>query len=358
MKHRIKNILKISGFTIILFTLLFFIIEAAVRMAFPDLVFCGFNRNYLLENKYGTSYGLKSNINGALFGKKMVTDDYGFRIDNSAKTTANPKMRILFLGDSVTFGLGVEAKDTFPYILQNEIADCQAINSSVPGYRMDDYYNVLHYLCGKMDFDGVIVAICLDDFSAISQGFIRHYFNDMAKRRKLIHSPFYRFLIQFNNSIVDFNAILRKHSKTYVLLRNRFMDSSKVIFEAQDFTYSGPQIDEVILRSIQKLNNLASQEKKWILFIVFPFEYQLRKNASNEVLKPQKIINNVTRNASLPVMDIYPYLQASLSDSSLDGSSLYLDAMHFSKKGHHVVSRTIYIELLRRNLLNGVEKVN
>lgn len=352
MRH-IKNALKIASFNIVLFIALIFIIEAFVRIIFPDLIICGVKGSYLQQNKYGTSYGFKPNINGYIFEKKFLTDNSGFRINDLAMSIANPKLKILVLGDSISLGLGVEAQDAFPYILQKDITDCQVINTSVPGYGMDDYYNILTDLSKKIDFDGIIVSVCLDDFSATVQGYIKNFFDVGNRREKLIRNPFLRFLVRFNNSIFDFNSFLREHSKTYMLLRDRVMDASKVIFEAQDSIYSMPQIDIRIQSSMQKLVNLASRDNKWIIFVVIPFEYQLRDNINDQVLKLQRIINEVATKAFFPVIDLYPYFKKSLEYSYMHSSLLYCDAMHFSKKGNQIAAKVIYLELSRRGLLKN-----
>jgi lysophospholipase L1-like esterase len=78
------------------------------------------------------SYELKPNMTEKAFRSTVTTDSHGFRsedIDPSKKTMA-------VLGDSITFGYGVENQETLPAQLQSLLPDYNVINAGVPGYNL------------------------------------------------------------------------------------------------------------------------------------------------------------------------------------------------------------------------------
>ena len=71
-------------------------------------------------------------------GWKILTDNYGFRI---GKQKPSQISNIVFLGDSVPFGWGVDSEDSVPGILHeillNKGIDVGIINAAVPAYSLD-----------------------------------------------------------------------------------------------------------------------------------------------------------------------------------------------------------------------------
>jgi len=62
---------------------------------------------------------------------KVSTDDRGLR---RMPQVADARRTVLFLGDSCTFGLGVDDDETFPAQVQQQLQGVQVINAGVPGY--------------------------------------------------------------------------------------------------------------------------------------------------------------------------------------------------------------------------------
>lgn len=61
----------------------------------------------------------------------VSTDSAGFRLMPRVHSAPH---RVLFLGDSCTFGLGVEDHQTFPALLQQRMEGVQCVNLAVPAY--------------------------------------------------------------------------------------------------------------------------------------------------------------------------------------------------------------------------------
>jgi lysophospholipase L1-like esterase len=73
------------------------------------------------------------------------------------------KPRILFIGDSFTWGFDVEAKDRFTEILRQRMPRADIVNAGVPGYGTDQEYLYLEKLWGMLKPDVVVLIFCSDN---------------------------------------------------------------------------------------------------------------------------------------------------------------------------------------------------
>jgi lysophospholipase L1-like esterase len=340
--------LRILTFNFISILTIIFIAEIIVRILFPDLNCWNIDKNIFDNNKFYSSYGFKSGISGKIYGKSFITDELGFRgfknVDSAKKLR-----KILILGDSITFGAGVEMGETFSSLLENKLSEFNIYNASIPGYWIKDYYNILNYfLKNEIAFEGVVIILSLNDFTDISQSYVKKYFGDKELQKELSLNYLNQFFIAVNNKIFDFNTPLIRFSKAYILIRNILFDTSKALFYAENTLYDD-SIKEVIKNWMTKIDILAKRNNKWIIFVVVPYEFQLRaeKNDAAYCLKPQNLINDVADMNNLLVIDLYPSLKNKIKELNLKSNSFYLtfDPMHLSKLGHQAVSDAIYKQL-------------
>lgn len=100
----------------------------------------------------------------------VTTNSYGMRDDEPAPKEAN-RFRIVALGDSFTFGLGVEMERAFPQVLERRLNERDAsnggtyevLNFAVPGYSTREEVVVLKEKAAAWHPRIVIVGYCLND---------------------------------------------------------------------------------------------------------------------------------------------------------------------------------------------------
>jgi hypothetical protein len=71
--------------------------------------------------------------------------------------------RILFIGDSFTWGFDVEAKDRFTEILRAKLPQADIVNAGVPGYGTDQEYLLLEKIWDAVKPDVVVLMFCSDN---------------------------------------------------------------------------------------------------------------------------------------------------------------------------------------------------
>lgn len=202
-------------------------------------------------------------------------------------------------------------------------------------------------MISQVDFEGVIVSICLNDFVDTSQIAIRKNYHDRLIGNSLDKNPIKKFLIRINSKFIAYNDFLRHHSKAYLLLKNVIFDSSKMYFEADKLVYEKPGIEDFISKNLVELNNLAVNNGKWIIFFVFPYKAQFYENYCSDKKMIQEIFKRVAEKESLHLIDSYPLINERIYKLNACPDRLYLkfDSIHFSAQGHKIIATIIHEKL-------------
>jgi len=129
-----------------------------------------------------------SSYRGMYQGVEITTNSLGLR-DRPLEDQPASASRILVLGDSITFGWGVSVENTFPQVLEKELAangkSARTINSGVPGYNTRQELTFLK-LYGDRLHPGSIVLLYVDndvdaiDPSRVHMGIRPRFRNDPA----------------------------------------------------------------------------------------------------------------------------------------------------------------------------------
>jgi lysophospholipase L1-like esterase len=112
------------------------------------------------------SFANRPNYRVHWWGHDIRTDDLGCRLGPAAPDNART---ILFLGDSMIFGLGLPDDSTIPALLQKDLnqkrpdSPCRVINSGVIGYDFQQYLYQLKRLAPIVGPSLLVVGICYND---------------------------------------------------------------------------------------------------------------------------------------------------------------------------------------------------
>jgi len=305
-------------------------------------------------HKYGQTYGYKALASGEELGALVITDEHGFRTSARSRQR-NTSEHILVLGDSVSVGVGVEAEQTYPSLLEDRLGK-GVLNASVTGYGIADYVEVLGHIAGNFKPQLVILGICLNDVVPTSQ--VNIVTLTRKKKEDVEVSPderryptlLMRTLRYFNDNYLNFHSFLGSHSRTYVLLKSFAADSARDHFEADRLYYRDAKTIEFLSSQFAKLKR-AFPDEKVLLFVVFPYEYQLR-TGSLDVLEPQNVIKEAGHMAGVTIYDPYDGLLQYLKSNRLPSRAIYLfnDPLHFNSMGHHAIAELIYRHIKQKEI--------
>jgi lysophospholipase L1-like esterase len=88
------------------------------------------------------------------------------------------RFRVMVVGDSLTYGVGIDAFWTYPEQLERSLAPdfrVEVLNLGVGGYASEDVLNVVRRFLPQLQPDLVVYGVCLNDFLEASTDQPEHY---------------------------------------------------------------------------------------------------------------------------------------------------------------------------------------
>jgi GDSL-like Lipase/Acylhydrolase len=173
--NEMRKVARVFFYCFSMLVLILVFLEILVRV-------WGYSRMYFYDPiymPYGKSpeipYVMKPNLHHVrAHGNIWInTDALGLRSPVRARTYGNKQAgeyRIAFVGDSVTFGVGVPTADTYPEIVEKSLNhlqhQCQVnvFNFAVSSYSLKEMTATLQYRVAEVSPDLVVMGIIIDDF--------------------------------------------------------------------------------------------------------------------------------------------------------------------------------------------------
>lgn len=319
---RLLRWLGFAVYLVVMVSVLLVAVEFLVRWSFPHINFQDAERSLLLPPAPGGSLvRWRPGASGVVFGESVKIDRFGYRDLQGGASVTGPSW--LLLGDSVAFGVGVAAKDTFAGKLQAAHPAIKIWNSAVIGYSVGDYLEVVkEFLAKPTPPSLVILFYCL---------------NDPAPRFQLPAGP-----VPLSEEVL---GLLRRHSKLYMLMKGILADRSKTYF-LNDFAYYNAA-NPAFRQTVEVLGETHALLKKAgipFLVVVLPYEYQVRQRDAKD-LAPQRLLDSKLRALGIPTLDLYDTFAASARPSK--DLFLYADGIHLSREGHDLVFRAVSSRLAK-----------
>jgi lysophospholipase L1-like esterase len=289
--------------------LLLLLAEVGVRWVVPQANQADTER--VLFDVAGDLVRWRPRATGMSFGRPVAIDEFGFRDLGAGSATATESW--LVLGDSVTFGVGVDARETFAGRLQAAHASIKIWNTAVVGYSLEDYWAVLQeFLATHPPPTRVLLFLCL---------------NDPMDRQRL--NPETESLPQRTL------GFLRRNSRLYIVAKGVFTDRSQSYWR-HDLAYYD-SANSHFKRALDHLDRIRARLVEAgipLLVVVLPYEYQLRDPTVGNRL-PQRMLAEQFARMHIAFIDLYDAFAAHAGPVA--DLFLYRDPMHLSAAGHALV---------------------
>jgi lysophospholipase L1-like esterase len=252
--------------------------------------------------------------------------------------------RILYLGDSVTFGYGIKNyKDTFPYqveaILEKDIGrDIETINAGIGGYSPWQEYLYLSREGTKYNPDLVVVAFVLNDvtekfelirFGGSSIGF-QLGFKQWSAR--LLRGGSVMYFTRKLAGRIRFGKNVQEGAK-----KKEVVDVRSLVFQPDH-----PNVDRawnITLENVGKILRLCEDHHFQVVLVVFPFVFQFDDVDSRSA--PQHRISLFARNLGIPTLDLLPKLTEKLKEERKIPEDYFWDQDHLTPLGAKRVAEII-----------------
>jgi HEAT repeat protein/lysophospholipase L1-like esterase len=219
--------------------------------------------------------------------------------------------RVVFLGDSVTMGAGIEPKDAYPQQLESRLksqgSGIEVFNVALWGWSTRQQRIAYQRLARKYRPDQVVVGICLNDIAELQNNLARppHWISTLHEKsalvRRLVNAP------------------------------GREIRSVEQLFEQAD----SETVREGWRRFFEEVRALKADvvgDGATLAMLVFPFRFQIQDGAPPP--RAQQEIERFCRAEGLRCLDLLPAIRVA-------GEQAFIDYDHLSPDGGRVVAEAI-----------------
>jgi lysophospholipase L1-like esterase len=298
--------------------------------------------------------------NDSYIGVPVRINALGLRDDELAIPKPAGTVRILAIGDSVTFGYGVRLEETWLKALQARLnaratgTRYEVVNAGLEGTDVDYYYTFIRDVAPRLEPDLVLVGITMND--------IREYRNDpdrpavapaaasrpnpvrIVNKALLLHSHLYLWSylsvksLLFRTGVLDINDI---HRYDYLAL--------EAPSEAQERAWRSTldMLDRLVARTRARGYRLG--------LVLFPIEVQISQHAidlyrraygvrvRDDALSgaPQRRLVEFAARRDVPAADLLPVFRAGRGALFLRNRAITYDPVHPSPDGHRLAGEAV-----------------
>jgi hypothetical protein len=281
-------------------------------------------------------------------GKSETFNSQGFRnLKNFAIHAQNSKIRVICLGDSFTFGFGVDDRQTWCHRLEDQDQRLETINMGQIGYGLDQAFLWYQRDGAKLEHHAQIFAFITDDLRRMTEDRFYVYAKPLLKLSKseliVENVPVPRSTIaelvagiRFHFSTLPSQHLLGVISRKIYVLRNRRPPESSIPLPKTDIFPILSRIFEELARS-----NRAHGSTLMLVYIPELVEYSnlsaddLRSRVRAEAERQQILFLDLVEE----VRKLSPKAVAELYITCGD------EANHLTVAGNEWVARAIYAEL-------------
>ena len=322
------------------FCLFIFCLELFSRMLFPEtapknnLYFNNMQNNLKIGPKNLTLRQMK---NSSDYNVEISFNNYGFR---DIKNLKNSKYSDFFVvGDSMSFGWGVEEKNRYSNILEN-LTNKNFYNISIPG-NLENYELLIEYAeKNGAKINNLIFGFTMEnDFQIYEKKININPKENKSKNNSIFFNveKLKRFLTQ-NSS---FYFIITRTAHRNEMLRDMFI-KLKLINPNLDYIYYTKFSNKVINSTVNKLKNISKDYNSIIL--VIPSRALWYGDHMVEADQIHKTFINKLKNNKFDYLDLRKVFEK--NDDPLKNLHLFNDG-HWNIKGHEITAKEIFEEYFK-----------
>lgn len=266
------------------------------------------------------------------------------------------KYRILSLGDSITFGTGVEVDDAYLAVLERLIQKkidekSDVVKAGVNGYEFDQEYAYYFEEGYKYEPDIVLIGVCLNDAMVADSKVLQEKKQSVARNISANEMKNLENENIYGKSFLDYFSTY-KFSKMALhrLIHYREIKAKRDKYNAKYFyliynLWNGEPLHHYA-KNLRNLNSFARLKKSRVVLVLFPYTQQFT-HAENMGRLPQEKITALAEVNGIDVIDPYEILNRE------DYQNFYLknDNTHLNEKGHRLVGEFIYREMIKKGFL-------
>jgi lysophospholipase L1-like esterase len=318
-------------------------LELTLRVVYPFRSHPGKNafhavtKLYKLSSNKNLVYELRPN-SGLKFeklGVEIKINGFGFR-DKNYSLEKGDKKRVIFIGDSLTYGWSINLHETYhkqlEELLHSKNNDADVMGMGIVGYNTVQEYYLIKEKALKFNPDIIVLQICSNDFRR-TLGIKKE-----KKGKNYCLIPYHDLAIPY---------VLAKSSITHFLMRNshlyKFINLKlELLIKKWNKNYTAKEYflmgEEKSFRYLKKIKNFLDGEGIRFCAVIFP-----NRKTSGEPYRYtslHKRIGNLLTNLQVPYIDLY-------REFNITGpADIWADKSHPNGKGNRIAAKTLLDFLL------------
>jgi lysophospholipase L1-like esterase len=278
-------------------------------------------------------------------GIRYAANADGFRDRLYARPKRPGTFRIVVLGDSVAFGWGVPAEDTFPKVLEASLAHLapgiEVLNLGVTGYNPYTEAALLADVGLAYEHDLVIFQFCVNDLNDQTL----HFYASTFAQLPAIPAEAFPEAKGHRVPLPSRAMLVCRASSLCTLLVERMSAPDPAMLAATLATHADPSAEELAwLRTrYADMAAVAARVRARFAVVVFPWRSQVDGRA------PAGLADRLTelgRDAGWETIDLLPAFRA-----ATPGVPLFVDIWHPNVAGHRIAADAILAALRCRRLV-------
>lgn len=299
---------------------------------------------WVLKQSHKSCLSLKNHLKQKIyFDTRIILNQYGFR-DNSLVNKKKPN--IIFIGDSWTFGYGIDNQKTFASLVSSK-TNMNVLNMGVPNYsslqsiflykRFEDEFNpkyivflnpstLTRALCSKDKYHYTLEPCYTSKNNEVKIHFPNKEHLDVALDKKIYPSGFYTSGYNFFDFYLRYKPleILRKFLKKYG------MHNEEYNAEVKPEYFTNSEIELIAKKELSILADLSNKNTKVINIMMHSNHYDKNQITDMELSK------NFTN------FD-YEWYEENVKDKLLyvkNGGKIELDG-HYNEEANEIIASEI-----------------
>ena len=250
--------------------------------------------------------------------------------------------RLLFLGDSIVFGPGVEETDTVPGALQAQSSGAEILNGGVPGQGTREEVDLLQEVWPRAQPDAALIGFYLNDgrrsvFLDEQRGGYSRAVRaiNWLRRRSMVFNELWSRLVIAGIipsppvSIAWIAPFIQGKWKTDRAAYEQVLKLAGDDFGSAWTDEPWPGIE----RELDRFGHFCSGHAVRPGLVIFPVAMQVE--ASFVDARPQDRVREICRRNGIPCLDLLPILRAHA------GEKLFIDHCHLTPLGARVVAQEV-----------------
>ena len=348
MRRLAQNLLLALGSLVVFFG----VAEGLSRLAYrPEQI----RYDGIFEYDRDKVYALKRNLTAGVFmGKRVATNSLGQRDREIPLGKPDDGFRVLAVGDSVTFGHGVDADDAWPERLERDLAArfpslrVDVVNTAVPGNSpFQEYFDLERGLV--LEPDAAVIQFVLNDVVEPYKVF-RRYGGSGKDYHGVEDVPYWDWVLSQHSAFYllskDVAARIRFGTLTRDgVVREAVRTETELSWNAGADEPKDPKILDAwreCLGWMQREVDLCRAHRMAVVLLVTPVEFQLYDPSRTYA---QRRLAEFAAANGIPYVDLLTVLRERARDASPPDQVLwrtyFLDHDHLTPAGHQLTAAAL-----------------